>query len=238
MAINRPEIIRAVLGGYGTVAATTVPPYHWAYDSRAVPPLPFDPDSARALLTRAGWVDRNGDGVRENASGLKMTLDIKTNQGSRQRNAILQIIQAELKDVGVQVRPDIVDAATIMDQITSEKRDFDGVLMSWVSDFKLDDRDLFLSSRSDGAFALSGTHDPKLDRLLDTLQLVVDRGKAKPLWIDYERELQKDEPYTFLYYVKRIVGMRRALHGTDMDARGEWVNVRHWWLDPAARGDG
>lgn len=238
MAVDRAGIVRAVLKGYGTVAATTVAPYHWAYDPKAVPPLPYDPDSARVLLKEAGWVDRNGDGIRENPAGVKLALTIKTNPGSQQRAAILQIMQAELKKVGVEVRPEFVDSNTLMHQIFSPQRDFDGVLMSWISDFKLDDRDLFLSSRVNGQYALSGTHDPAMDKLLDTLQLVVNRRRAKPLWIEYEREQARVQPYTFLYYVERLVGLRRALHGASMDARGEWVNVRHWWLDPAARGKG
>ena len=81
MAVDRREIIRAVLKGYGTLATTTVAPFHWAYDSTAVPPLPYDPEAARALLKEAGWVDRNGDGVRENADGVKLSIVIKSTCG-------------------------------------------------------------------------------------------------------------------------------------------------------------
>lgn len=238
MGVDRQEIVRAVLKGYGTVASTTIPPFHWAYDSTAVPPLPFDPDSARTLLRDAGWIDRDGDGIRENADGVKLSVTIKTNPGSRQRDAMLQIIQAQLKDVGVDIHPEFVESNALMHTILSPERDFDGVLMSWIHDFKVDDRDLFLSSRIDDQLALSGTRDPEMDRLLDTLQLVVDHDRARPLWMEYERAQEREQPYLFLYYVTRIVGMRRALHGTEMDARGEWVNARRWWLDPAARRGG
>jgi peptide/nickel transport system substrate-binding protein len=235
MAVDRREIIRAVLKGYGTVATTTIAPYHWAYDSTAVPPLPYDPKAARALLEQAGWVDRNGDGIRENADGVKLSISIKAPPGSRQRQAVLQIIQAQLKDVGIEVHPEYVDAGTLTEQLVSPDRPFDGVLMSWFSDFKLDDRDLFLSSRIDGPYAFSGTQNERMDRLLDTLQLVVDRARAKPLWVEYARLQREEQPYLFLYYETGLVGMRRALRGADMDARGEWVNVRRWWLDPASR---
>ncbi|MCG6957898.1 MAG: ABC transporter substrate-binding protein [Gemmatimonadetes bacterium] len=235
MAVDRREIIRAVLKGYGTVATTTVAPYHWAYDSIAVPPLPYDPKGARALLEEAGWVDQNGDGVRENADGVKLSISIKSPAGFRLRQAVLEIIQAQLKDVGVEVRPEFVDPGTLTETLTSSERPFDGVLMSWISDFKLDDRDLFLSSRIDGPFAFSGTRNAQMDRLLDTLQLVVNRVRAKPLWVEYARLQREEQPYLFLYYETGLVGMRRALRGAEMDARGEWVNVRRWWLDPAAR---
>ena len=167
-----------------------------------------------------------------------MSITVKTNAGSQQRKAILQIVQAQLKDVGVDVRAEFLDAGTLTSQVFSAERDFDGVLTSLIADFKLDDRDLFLSSRIDGPLALSGLHDTTMDRLLDTLQLVVDHARARPLWIEYERAQQEEEPFLLIYYVKRLAGLRRALHGAEMDTRGEWVNLQHWWLDPAARRGG
>ena len=165
----------------------------------------------------------------------KLSISIKSPAGVRLRQAVVQIIQAQLKDVGVEVRPEYVDAGTLTETLMSPERPFDGVMMSWISDFKLDDRDLFLSSRVDGPFAFSGTQNAQMDRLLDTLQLVPDRTRAKPLWVEYARLQREEQPYLFLYYETGLVGMRRALRGTDMDARGEWVNVRRWWLDPEAR---
>jgi peptide/nickel transport system substrate-binding protein len=225
MAVDRREIVRAVLKGYGLVAATTVPPFHWAYDSTAVRPIP----------DQAGWADRDGDGVRENSDGVKMSISIKTNPGVRQRDAILQIMQAQLKDVGVEVHPEFVEGNTLLDQMISPERSFDGVLTSWIPEFTLDDRDLFLSSRIDGPWAWSGTRNTELDRLLDTLQLVMSHEEARPLWVRYEHLQEQEQPYTFLYYVVRLAGVRRALRGAAMDARGEWVNVRRWWLDRATR---
>jgi peptide/nickel transport system substrate-binding protein len=40
-------------------------PDHWAADYDQVPGYGFDPDLAADILTQAGWIDTNGDGVRE-----------------------------------------------------------------------------------------------------------------------------------------------------------------------------
>lgn len=37
--------------------------------------------------------------------------------------------------------------------------------------------------------------------------------------------------YTVLYFPDRLDGVNRRLHGVEMDARGEWIAVRRWWLD-------
>ncbi|MEZ4618693.1 MAG: ABC transporter substrate-binding protein [Caldilineaceae bacterium] len=50
--------------GQGVIAHSSLMPDNWAYNPN-VTQCPYDPEQARQLLTAAGWVDANGDGVRE-----------------------------------------------------------------------------------------------------------------------------------------------------------------------------
>ncbi len=95
-ATNRREIVDAILGGYGMVANTPVPPFHWAYDRSFQDALPFDPARARRLLDEAGWRDRDRDGVRENDEGVPLSITIKYNTGNQQRQQIAEIMQSQL----------------------------------------------------------------------------------------------------------------------------------------------
>jgi ABC-type transport system substrate-binding protein len=104
-----------------------------------------------------------------------------------------------------------------------------------VAEFRLDDSDLFRSDRADAPYGFSGTADPELDRYLDTLPLVVDRAQARQLWRDYQARLARVHPYTFFYFPDRLDGVNRRLRDVVMDARGEWVNVREWWIAPEDR---
>jgi peptide/nickel transport system substrate-binding protein len=235
MGTDRESIVEAILQGYGVVADGSVPPFHWAYDPDA-PGLEYDPEGAMALLEEAGWVDRDGDGVRENAQGEPLSFSIKYNTGNQQRQNIAEIMQAQLAEVGIEVRPQVVEWATLLNQInTPELRDFDGVVMGWVVEFKLDDMDLFHSERIDQPCAWSGTRNPEIDRLLVQLGTAIDREDAKALWSQYQAELIEEQPYTFFYFPERLDGVNSRLGGVQMDARGEWVNVREWYLDPAGR---
>jgi peptide/nickel transport system substrate-binding protein len=235
MAVNRREIVDATLHGYGQIANGTVPPFHWAYDSAAVPELPYDPAGSRELLADAGWVDRDGDGVRENSDGVPLHIDLKTNAGNQLRESVAQIMQAQLAKVGIEVRPLFEDPGALTQEIFGPTRDFDGFIISWMQDFRVDDLNLFHSEHIDDPFAMSGTDNPEIDRLLDTLQLVTDREKAQPLWNEYQRLLVREQPYTFLFFMDRIAGIRDRMKGVDMDVRGEWPTVRTWWIDPAMR---
>ncbi len=85
MGTNRQSIVSAILKGYGSVANSGVPPFHWAFDEELVSPVAYNPEGAMALLDEAGWRDRDGDGVRENAEGQRLSFSIKYNTGNQQR---------------------------------------------------------------------------------------------------------------------------------------------------------
>ncbi len=231
LGTDRQQIVDALLEGYGRVANSTLLPAHWAYDSLQASALPYDPAAARALLDEAGWSDRDGDGVREGPGGTRLAIELLYNQGNQARKRIAEIMQMQLRDIGVEVTPQVLEWGALIDKISNpQDRDFDGVVLAWVGEFRVDDTGLFHSAHVDGPNAYSGTRNPELDRLLDTLGVITDREAAIPLWRRYEQVLAQEQPYTFLYFRDRLMGVRRTVQGMVLDARGEWVNVRDWWV--------
>ena len=170
--------------------------------------------------------------MREDAEGTRLSITLKYNAGQL-RQGVAEIIQAQLADVGVELVPRVVEWTTLLDQIFDPTvRDFDGVVLAWATDFKLDETDLFHSERiDDGPVALAGMNSPELDQYLDTLLLVVGRDEARTLWRQYQRVLEVEHPYTYLYFPRRLVAVNRRLVNVTMDVRGEWVNVREWRTD-------
>lgn len=236
MGIDRREIIDVLLQGYGDLANSSVPTFHWAYDPSLEGEMRYDPDAARRLLEAAGWSDRDGDGVRENEAGERLTVTVASNQGNAVRADLAQLVQASLSEIGVEVETRILEYQTMLSTVLDPAgRDFEGVVWGWVNDFRIDDTDLFHSRAVDGPYALSGTTNPELDALLDTLQLILDRDEARPYWHRYQRTLMEEQPYTFLYFNQRLVGLNRRLQDVEVDVRGEWVNVGSWWIPAEAR---
>lgn len=236
MGTNRKAMVAAVFQGYGTVANTSVPPFHWAHDPSFADALPYDPQKAAALLDEAGWIDRNGDGIRENGDGVPLRFTLKSNQGNQVRADMAELIQADLAKLGAQVDIQILEFTTLVSQVTTpEVRDFDAVLWSWVEDFKLDQRDYFHSTRVDEPYGFVGLKDARVDRMLDTLPLILSREEAIPVWREYQKLVSEVQPYMFLYYPQGLFGVNRRLKDVVLDVRGEWVSVRNWWIPPEMR---
>jgi peptide/nickel transport system substrate-binding protein len=241
MAINRQQIVDALLYGYGEVGRSTITPAHWSYDRNdPQSKLPYDTAAARRLLTEAGWVDRNGDGVRENAQGVPLRFRLATNQGNDLREDMIEIVQAQLKPLGVDAQPQLVEWNTLVSRLQTNVneprgRNFDAVLASWVDYFRKNDADILHSRNLDKPYQYVGFGAPDTDRLIDTVGVMTDRQAALPLWKEYQHRMVQYSPYTVLYYPERLAGVNRRLRDADMDIRGDLINARRWWIDPAAR---
>lgn len=79
----------------------------------------YNADKAKELLESAGWVDSDGDGIREkDGAKLSVTLDYITNQGTMDDAAL--VIAQELGEVGFEVTPRGSDNMTWFTQVSTD----------------------------------------------------------------------------------------------------------------------
>jgi peptide/nickel transport system substrate-binding protein len=233
MAIDRQALVDAAREGLGSVATGPVGPWHWAYDS-SWSALPFTPDSAGTLLDAAGWIDRNGDGIRDR-NGLPFRFEILTNESSVRRDMAV-MVQSNLAAVGIDAQPRSREPGSLAAAVTSPERRYDAVLIVWVRDVgKIDDRDLWSCDRIGNPWQFTSYCNPELDPILDSIPITMDRERRGELIRRYHEVIAADQPYTFLYNEIRTAGVRRSLKGVEIDIRGDWVSVIDWWVLPAFR---
>lgn len=235
MAINRQGIVDGVLYGYGVPGNSTVPPFFWQYDEDAGEDITYDRDGALGLLEEAGYT-RGADGLLRNEAGQPFRFTVNTNQGNQVRADIAEIVQADLRQIGVQMDIQILEWGTLLDRINdTQRRDFDAVLIGWRTEFRIDDSDLFHCDKRDEPYQWIGHCDPELDALLDTLPTIADRDDSLPLWAEYQRLMADAQPYSFVYFAERLHGVRNRLRNVNPDPRGDWVGVAGWYLAPGSR---
>lgn len=239
LAIDRERIVRSVRGGHGVVANSTVSPVLWPHDSTLDRALPHDPGAARRLLAEAGFADRDGDGVVEDAEGRPFRFTLSVPHGYRERRDIAEIVQSDLRRVGVDAQVREVEFNTLIARASDpRRRDFDAMILAWKPEFRVDDTDLLACARRDNPITFAGYCNPEVDRLLDSILRVADRGAARPLWHRYQRLIAADQPLTLLYFANRLEGVSRRVQDAHPDARGDWVGVDRWWILPSLRGRG
>jgi peptide/nickel transport system substrate-binding protein len=227
MAIDRQEIIDALLRGHGRPATSTIPPWH-PY-APGIDPLPYDPDRARALLDEAGL--RPGpDGTRRGPDGQPMRFRIMTSERPLNR-AIVEVVQDQLRRVGVAAQVEVVEFQTMLAQ--HRARTFDAVLSNWVLDnFQMASapRSLFHSEEAEveGSANRSGVRNPRLDRLIDEGAVATEEGRAREIWREFTEVLQEEQPFTFMFWLDDLAAARAVVSGFETDERSEFVNMREW----------
>jgi peptide/nickel transport system substrate-binding protein len=238
MAINREQIVEALLYGLGDVGRGTVTPAHWSYsgdDPQTL--LPYDTAQARQLLQEAGWTP-GADGILRNAQGQEFRFTLMTNAGNDVRRDILEIVQAQLRPIGIAVSPRLVEWNTMIQTLQDPRRNFDAVVSSWVTYVRQDDADILHSRNVDRPYQYVGYANPRADQLIDTVAVMMNRDEARPFWEEYQRLMVQEAPYVPLYYPRRLTGVRERLRGVEMDIRGELPTVTQWWIAPRDRTPG
>jgi peptide/nickel transport system substrate-binding protein len=104
MSIDREGIANDLLLGLTKPAVTFwdgLAAYGYIPDD--IQPWEYDPEGAKALLEEAGWTDQDGDGIREDADGNKLTL-IHGTTIREIRQDIQAVAQQQLLEVGIDLQ--------------------------------------------------------------------------------------------------------------------------------------
>jgi peptide/nickel transport system substrate-binding protein len=231
-AINRQNLIAALLNGNGQLVPGPIMPYFWAYDA-SLPSDIFNPDEAEDLLDLAEWVDKDGDGVREK-NGQPLVFTMKTNADNRLRSDALVMIQADLQKVGVRARPELLEWGKLVEDVL-QRRDFDAVLLSWQTGYAVNPSQLWHSEAIANGYNLTSYNNPHVDSLLVAARQEIDRAKAKPLWCAFQRIIAEDCPYIFLFHKENPGVFHERVRDVKMDVRGYLINVEEWTIENAER---
>jgi peptide/nickel transport system substrate-binding protein len=227
MSVDRQKMITALRGGYAQVAASPIPPSHWAFDS-SVKPLPYDPAGAKRLFASAGFLDRNRDGTLEDANGKPLEIELKVAANNTFNRDVGEMMRAELARVGVKVNARPLDFATMIEDLTKPARNFDAAFLMFSTEYRLTIRDAFHSSAMEGPFQSASYKNAEVDRLLDRAEVVKNRNEAKQVWSRVQRILRDEQPWLFLWWAPDMIVARERVKGVQMDARGALVNIAQW----------
>lgn len=226
-AIDRQAIVDNVLKGRGQVAHTSESPLSWAYNPDA-PQFEYSIEKANALFDEAGWI-MGTDGFRYK-DGEKFTMDIKTNQGNKTREDIVVILQQQLKVVGIDVTPTIMEWSALLEVTDTKVKDYEAAVMGWALATTPNPANIFHSKESVDGLNNMGYSNPEADELMVAQLQEKDFEKRKEMIHRIVELISEDQAYTFLYYPEEYRAMPANLEGVTWHARSALYKMNEWYF--------
>ena len=237
-ALDRETLSERLFAGRQPVAHSSVSPLDWVYDPD-VPTYPYDPDRAKALLDEAGW-SAIEDGIRTNAAGRRLTLELMTTAGNRSRELVEQVLQSQWRQVGIDVRIRNEPARVFFGETVSKRKFTGAAMFAWLSAPESVPRTTLRSDQipsADNNWSgqnYTGFKNARMDDLIDRIEVELDRGARKVLWGRLQRLYAEELPVIPLYWranayilPKWLEGVRPTGHlGTTTLWIEEWRDSR------------
>ncbi len=240
--INRQAIIEKVYLGHATHTDVPIHFDSWlASDNANI--YGYNLPKAKEELEKAGWKDRDGDGICEDENGNKLVLRLTTNSYDILRFKTANIIADNLKELGIEVIKDYDE--TMPDNITEEiieeqwknfkekidAGDFDIVLTGWK-----------LSSIPELSFAFHssqikyGTNfiryiNKEMDQLLvDAFYASPGEGKRKA-YDKLEAQIVENLPYVSLFFRnKALLSSNKVQGDIQPQFNNIYYNIEDWYI--------
>lgn len=226
MALDRPQLVRATLGDFGSVAEGPVAQLHWIRDpsSRATS---YDPQAAQRLLAQRGWRDSDGDGTLDR-NGQPLLLRLNFPGTSAVRNNMAVQIQEQFRRIGVRLELVRLDGPVWAERRGKGEFEIDfsqavmdpspaGLVQSW-------------SCAGRGGSNVAQYCNPAVDSLID--RAMASRTGALRLWREAVRTITGDAAAVFLFApVSGVIVHRRY---TELNLRPEaiWSQLWRWRVTP------
>ncbi len=211
------DIIRDFYNGQATRITSPISVASKEYNT-SLKPVPFNPDSAKARLDRAGWTDSDGDQVRDKKiSGQQVPLKFQLSYPANQQTItdIVQRIVAEARKVGMDVEPNPVDFGLLGRMLA--QHDFDAIMIgSSSSPLPHDFKQMWSSGNWQTGENFTGFGTAYTDSLIEALRSDLDPVHRKQA-IDHMQELLfNEQPVAFFFNSSNRMAIHKRFSHAEM----------------------
>ncbi|MGI9625799.1 MAG: ABC transporter substrate-binding protein [Longimicrobiales bacterium] len=225
-AIDRDALAEQLMQGTVQIAHTPINPTS-PYHNSDVPVYEFDLDRSRSLLTAAGWAPGD-DGVRVK-DGQRFSFEMINRAGALDRIQVAQVIQAQLAEVGVEVRFQTLESAAWTSRWRT--KEWEALVSGW---FLPADPSLSGLYVCEGPNNMTGLCNPELDQVLKEADRHVTLETRKPVLDRAQVMLAEAAVSLPIYYnvIPEVVSERIGNYRGSGTNFGSFWNLWEWTLSP------
>jgi peptide/nickel transport system substrate-binding protein len=179
-AFDREAILSAIdATGEYFANSSWLSPEGWPFDADRAKEYAYDLDTARELLSAAGYEDTDGDGfVNDPQTGQNVELGLMVGQW---QPFFGEVVQGQLMEAGIMTNLEVLEKVTFYDRLAAG--DFDTQLLNSQSE-TCDPYDMFDDLRSDYYQNVAQLSDPKVDELTDKALQYADQEKRAEIYME------------------------------------------------------
>ncbi len=220
-ALDHEEMLDKIFYGMYEPASGVFHPTSWMAPKNPPPPLKQDLDKAEELLDEAGWVDSDGDGVRDkeiNGKLVPFEFSIIYPQGSTNAEKVCNLFRENLDQIGVLCNPRPLEW-TVLQEMTQNHK-FHAYMGGWgtgTDPYTLENIFKTGAERNFGEYS-----NKKVDELFAQGVKEFDQEKRAEIYRQIYMELYNDQPYTWLFHRSSFYGFNKALRGYMFSPRGPY----------------
>ena len=230
-SIDKGAIIAEVLHGQGYPQWASISPAAGDFHNPDVRRYEYDPDRARAILDGLGWVDSDGDGVREDGDGNPIRFSLITNGDNSVRAEVTVRIQQGLAAIGVQADYESVEFGDMVTKLVSTYdwealvvgftggSDPYGGIVFWHSS---EDLHLWYPNQAEPATAW----EAEIDDLYVRASQELDRAERVALYHRAQAIAAENVPVVYTTLGERLGAVRNVFGNTTPTLYGLW-DVRY-----------
>ncbi len=214
-AINRDDLCRLVFHGHARPSEGPVSPAnHWWFNS-SLKPHRYDPKEALDRLAKDGFRLRNG--VLSDAQGHPVEFSLMTNSGNQAREKIAQMIQEDLKAIGIRLNVVRLDYSAIIDRLT-QSSDYEACLLG-LTNIDLDpdgQMNVWLSSAANHQWnpnqaSPATPWEAEIDRLMMAQSAELIPARRKAYFDQVQQIVWEQAPFLYLVNKNALVALSPAL---------------------------
>ncbi len=228
------SVVKNVVLGYGHAVYAHTPQANWAYTDPGFNKYSYDQKKAKELIDAAG-AKMGSDGVYRWTDGSPMQMRIETTQGAKVNETILQIAIEQYKAIGIKIDPLLETFPALLDRTVPQNLDHEGAQLAWGTGLDPDAYAIWHSSQQ-GKDQFNWVHyaNPEVDKALEAGRNGPDCGveARKKAYTTFNKALNEDAPYTFLYSGDALRFFNNSLKGIDpkLYSTSSLWNVEKWWI--------
>jgi len=197
LGIDKEGFVNTLLNGYGYVGQGAFPesfPFGKGVNAKS-----YNPTKAKEILETAGWVDTDGDGIREK-DGKPLTINWVSYPSRQELPLLAESAQSTLKEIGFDVKLNVTaDHGTIV----SEKTGWDVYAAAFVT-AGIGDPMYFFSTHclADSTKNRGGYFNATLEEMATEMNSTFDADERSELAIKMQQQIIDDDAFVFCSFLR------------------------------------